>query len=102
MVWVALRSAEPFSRPRADLESSRYQSQYSCQMNWYSADAASLKRYSASADCTSLTIEFRRESIHRSASDVFGAMSSEFGVNPSSRFMNTNLLAFQILFAKLR
>jgi len=44
----------------------------------------------------------QRESIHWSARDNFGVMSSELGMNSSSRFMNTNRLAFQILFAKFR
>src|SRR5512142_3452571 len=101
-VWAAFRGFDPFSSPSAGLESSRYQSQYSCQMKWYRAEAASLNRYSVSAARTSVLTEFRRERIHLSASDESGVISSAFGEKSASRFIITNLLAFQILFAKLR
>src|SRR5512143_3558176 len=101
-VCASFRDADPFSSPSAGLESSRYQSQYSCQMKWYRAEAASLNRYSASAARTSVLTEVRRERIHLSASDEWEVMSSGFGEKSASRFIITNLLAFQILFAKLR
>src|SRR2546429_804996 len=95
---VRLASAESLLW-KAGLTSSRYQSQYSCQMKWYIWLEAWSNRYASSDALTSRIVRLRRLRIQRSAKERSFDGAASHG---PSRFITMNRAFFQILLAKLR